>query len=128
MRITSILLITILVYGCRSDKADGLTGMWRMYQVLQDGKDVTSEHDPYNERYLKLESDSTFESGGRPFGTNTGTYIYHASEHTLILDSNAGPEDDSQWKVSIQGDTMHWKGYGSEWADGFELMHVKKKP
>jgi hypothetical protein len=34
----------------------------------------------------------------------------------LFLDSDAGPEDDSQWTINIAGGTMFWQGVGSEWA------------
>lgn len=98
-----------------------------MYKVVQSGKDVTSEHNPYHERYLELNTDQTFESGGRPYGMNTGKYIFDAKESTLFLDSDTGPEDDSQWRVSIQGDTMHWQGYGSEWANDFEIIQLREK-
>jgi len=98
-----------------------------MYQVLQSGQDVTAEHNPNNERYLILKKDSTFETGGRPFGANTGKYAFDREKKTLFLDSDAGPDDDSYWKVSVKGDTMHWQGYGSEWADHFELIHVRAK-
>lgn len=98
-----------------------------MDKVLQDGQDVSSEHNPFGERFLVLNTDSTFESGGRPYGSNTGTYLYMSEDNTLFLDSDAGPDDDSQWIVSIQGDSMHWQGYGSEWALAFEIVHRKDK-
>ena len=102
-----------------------LTGKWLMHQVIQDGQDVTAEHDPYDERYLILKSDSSFESGGRPYGINTGKYLFDPEEKTLFLDSDAGPEDDSHWNISIRKDTMYLQGYGSEWAENFQLIHVR---
>jgi hypothetical protein len=127
MKILNTLLITMLFVGCTSNEENEITGKWLMYKVIQDGQNVTSEHDPYDERFLILKSDSSFESGGRPFGKNTGRYVFSSVDHTLFLDSDIGPEDDSQWKVTIQGDTMQWRGYGSEWAKGFELFHIKAK-
>jgi hypothetical protein len=127
MKILSILFLTVLFLGCTSNEKDGIIGKWKMYKVIQDGQDVTSEHNPYNERFIIFKSDSSFESGGRPFGKNSGKYEFNSADHTLFLDSDAGPEDDSHWKVSFQSDTMRWQGYGSEWAIGFELIHIKDK-
>lgn len=127
MKILSILFLTSLFLGCTSNEKDEIIGKWEMYKVIQDEQDVTSEHNPYNERFIIFKSDSSFETGGRPFGKNLGKYIFNSADFTLFLDSDAGPEDDSQWKVTFRGDTMYWQGYGSEWAAGFELIHVKDK-
>jgi hypothetical protein len=53
--------------------------------------------------------------------------VINLDENTLLLDSDAGPEDDSQWKITIQNDTMRWQGFGSEWADGFYIILVKEE-
>lgn len=53
--------------------------------------------------------------------------MFSSVDLTLFLDSDAGPADDSQWKVSFKGDTMHWQGYGSDWALSFEILHLKEK-
>jgi hypothetical protein len=127
MKILITLLITVVFAGCTSNTKNEITGKWLMYKVIRDGENVTSEPDPYNERFLILKSDGSFESGGRPFGENTGKYVFNPADHTLFLDSDAGPEDDSRWIVTIRGDTMHWQGYGSEWAKGFELIHLRGK-
>lgn len=127
MKIIRTLLIAVLFTGCTVNNENDITGTWLMSKVVQDGQDVTSDHDPYDERYILIKEDSTFESGGRPYGKNTGKYAFNSEDSTLFLDSDAGEDDDSQWKVTIEGDTMHWQGYGSEWAEGFELIHVRKK-
>lgn len=126
MKLTGFLLIALL-FGCSLEKDDEINGMWLMYKVVQNGKDVTSEHDPYKERYVIINSDSTFKSGGRPFGENAGKYTYNSTDKTLFLDSDTGPEDDSYWKVNFKGDTMQWEGYGSEWAEDFVLIQIRAK-
>ena len=100
-----------------------LGGKWMMHQVIQDGNDVSEEHNPHHERYIILREDGTFETGGRPYGTNTGRYIYTPEDNNLFLDSDAGPEDDSRWKVTISRDTMNWQGVGTEWANRFLIVH-----
>ena len=88
MKNLNLLFIALLFFGFASNKEEGITGEWQMYKVIKDGQDVTSEHDPYNERFLILKGDSTFESGGRPFGKNTGKYDFNTANQTLFLDSD----------------------------------------
>ncbi len=104
-----------------------ITGTWELHKVIQYGREVTPQHNPYKERYLILREDNTFESGGRPYGKNTGTYTFDTSDRILFMDSDAGPEDDSKWLVDMRGDTMYWKGIGTEWAESFEMIQVRKK-
>ena len=100
-----------------------LEGKWMMWQVIQDGNDVSAEHNPQAERYIIFYEDGAFESGGRPYGLNTGRYEYSPEDGILYLISDAGPEDDSRWKVTIESDTMTWNGLGSEWANRFRITH-----
>jgi hypothetical protein len=127
MKWLSILLLVMVGTAWTPGPEAQITGTWLMHQVIQDGRDVSSVHNPHHERYIIFRADSTFESGGRPFDINKGSYTYNSADHTLFLDSDAGPEDDSHWKVSVKGDTMHWQGYGSEWALGFQLIHLRKR-
>jgi len=126
MKNISILIFLGLIVGCTSSPTDEITGKWFMYKVIQNEQDVTSEHNPYNERYLTLKVDSSFESGGRPYGENTGKYVFNEKENTLFLDSDAGPDDDSHWNVTISNDTMYWQGYGSEWAENFRIVQIRE--
>lgn len=96
-----------------------------MHQVIQNGEDVSEEHNPDKERFVLFKSDSTFVSDGKPFGRNTGKYLFNSEDNSLFLDSDVGPEDDSNWKVSFSGDTMKWQGVGTEWAENFILVHLR---
>lgn len=125
MKILGILAILALLAGCKSANEDSILGTWTMHMVIQDGKDVSPEHNPYEERFFILRADSTFESGGRPYGKNTGRYLYDPEAGTLILDSDTGPDDDSQWMIEIRNDTMYWQGYGSEWAEEFRIIQIR---
>lgn len=98
-----------------------------MLKVIQDGKDVTEEHNPFGERFFKMNNDGTFESGGRPYGRNTGKYVYTSESKHLFLDSDVGPDDDSNWKITLKGDTLLMQGTGTAWAERFQMIHVKKK-
>ncbi|MEM0962480.1 MAG: hypothetical protein AAGK21_08110 [Bacteroidota bacterium] len=98
-----------------------LVGRWDMERVLDDGSDVTDQHDPNNDRFIVLFDDGTFESGGGPYGRNTGRWIYNTNTRRLGLDSDLGPEDDSIWTVTLRGDTMEWSGEGSAFARRFRI-------
>ncbi len=98
-----------------------------MHQVYQKGNDVTPEHNPEMERYIIFREDGTFESGGSPYGKNTGAYEVDQQQKILFIDNDAGEDDDSRWNVEIAGDTMKWEGIGSDFAESFRLVHVRKK-
>ena len=120
-----IFITALFMVGCTQDLKRQVEGEWTMHAVIQQGEDVSNEHDPYDERYFIMKQNGTFESGGRPFEKNTGKYILNEEEKTLFLDSDVGPEDDSNWKISVNNDTMYWKGYGTEWAEEFRIVLVR---
>jgi len=121
-----ILLITTgLIASCISKSDNSVVGKWWMLQVIQNGNDVSSVHNPQNERFIIFKDDNSFESGGRPYGINTGKYEYNHDAGTLFLDSDSGPEDDSNWKITVSNDTMYWQGYGTEWAENFRIIQIK---
>jgi len=119
------LFLGILLAGFSFPGNNKLIGKWMMHEVIQNDQDVTGEHNPHSERYMVFNEDGTFLSGGRPYGKNTGKFKYNKDKRSLFLDSDAGKEDDSRWKVNFRGDTMYWQGVGTEWADGFILVHVR---
>ena len=125
MKKLSFILVVFAIFGCNSNSKDGITGKWIMNKVIQNGQDVTEEHNPHNERYLILKPDSSFESDGRPFGKNTGRYSFNEEDNKLFLDSDVGPNDDSYWNVRISNDTMFWQGFGSEWAENFQIVQIR---
>ncbi|MGB3541829.1 hypothetical protein [Rubrivirga sp.] len=101
--------------------SDLLVGRWDMTRVYERGQDVTDQHDPADDRFIELYADGTFESGGQPYGRNTGRWTYDHARRDLVLDSDLGPEDDSQWVVTLRGDEMEWGGAGSEFARRFRI-------
>ena len=72
MKKLSLVLDEFAILGCTSNSKDGITGKWKMNKVIQEGQVVTEEYNPHHERYLILKPDSSFESGGRPFGKKHG--------------------------------------------------------
>ena len=127
MKNFALLFLLGLLMGCTSASENDISGKWMMHKVIQNDQDVTSQHNPHQERYIILKNDSLFESGGRPYGKNTGKYKWNEAEHTLFLDSDAGADDDSHWKVRVGNDTMYWQGLGSEWAEAFQIIQIRAK-
>ncbi len=99
-----------------------LVGRWNMERILDDGTDVSAEANPAGDRYITLHADGTFESGGQPYGRNTGRWTYDAGARRLGLDSDLGPDDDSVWTVTLQDDLMIWNGVGSAYARRFRIV------
>ena len=90
-------------------------------ELLDGDTDVTDEQNPAGDRYIVLRADGTFESGGQPYGRNTGRWVYNPRTRRLGLDSDLGPDDDSVWSVTIRGDVMTWEGEGSDYARRFTI-------
>ena len=99
-----------------------LVGRWEMERVLDRGADATEIHNPGGDRYVVLRADGTFESGGQPYGTNTGAWSYDSEFRELVLDSDLGEADDTFWIVNVQDDVMEWAGVRTETARRFRII------
>ncbi len=95
-----------------------------MGQVFDNKKDVTAQHNPEDDRYIIFKGDSTFESGGQPYGKNTGKWSF-TPQGELFLDSDSGEDDDSYWLVNFAADSMIWQGQRFDFAKRFKITHVK---
>ena len=119
-------LAALVASGCATmasaPEPNALVGRWAMERITDGGADVTAEHNPAGDRYITLKADGTFESGGQPYGRNTGRWTYRPRTRRLGLDSDLGPDDDSIWTVSVRGDVMEWRGEGSAYARRFRIV------
>lgn len=126
----AVLLPLVVLVGCAttasgSPERANLVGTWAMDRILDDGADVSDEHNPAGDRFITLRADGSFESGGQPYGRNTGRWIYDPAARELGLDSDAGPDDDSRWTVRLDGDRMEWHGVGSDFARRFTIVSLR---
>ena len=129
------LLISGLVFtcSCKSDVnvKENINGKWSMNNVKEVSEDVTQRHNPNNDRWIKfidnaeIENGGTFESGSGDTKENSGKWFYNEKENELYLDSDAGEDDDSYWSVTIEGNTMLWKGRKFEFNKRFEIEYTK---
>lgn len=122
-----VLFALLALAGCATtapgppERAD-LVGTWAMERITDAGADVSDEHNPAGDRFITLRADGTFESGGQPYGRNTGRWLYDPATRELGLDSDAGPADDSRWSVRLNGDRMEWRGLGTAFARRFLIV------
>ena len=132
--LTTVLLVVLSISCASPDRSQptldeqhaALLGMWVMHKVFDDSIDVSSEHNPAQNRWIEFSEEGTFESGGAPFGYNSGKWVYDTDKQEIYLDSNAGEEDDSYWIVNLDQDSMYWAGARTEFARRFTLTFKKK--
>ncbi len=116
----------LFILSCQKNATkSGIEGHWLMHAVYQEGNDVSAEHNPEKDRYIIFTEDGSFETGGTPWGKNTGKYTYNEAENSLFLDSDAGEEDDSRWRTTLKKDTLIWQGVGTAWAEAFQIVNVR---
>ena len=120
-------LFLVSVAGCTASShalTDRMMGRWVIEKIWKDRtEDVTEEHNPQGNRYFILNKDGSFESGGDPYGKNTGEWTFDTSTKTLYIDSDAGEDDDSYWIVSLNGEQMHWQGTQFDFNSWFEIIY-----
>jgi len=120
-------LSLIFLFACSSQPnlRDDLSGTWNMIGVKIYDQDANSELNPTGDRWLQFRTDGTFTSGSSDEQENAGTYILEESTRALSLDSDAGPGDDSYWKISLKGDTLLMRGVGTERQERSEVILVR---
>ena len=110
-----------------------ISGKWKMVKVLELSEDVTASHNPNNERWISFKADpdsltyGSFKSGTGEKTENTGKWYFNEKINELHMDNNAGEEDDSYWEVSLNADTMFWRGRKFEFNKRFEIIHKKAR-
>jgi Lipocalin-like domain len=119
------LSLFLLVVACTNNSstsvAERLIGKWEMAQVSDAGKDVTTVHNPQQNRWIRFNSDGSFNSGGDPYGDNKGRYEIDNNKPILFIYSS-DENDDSEWNLYIEGTEMTWTGIGSPKKEGFKLI------
>ena len=90
-----------------------IIGKWKMVTVLEGNQDITPVLNPDNDRWITFKADGTFQSGGGPHGPNKGSYLVDDTDATLYIDSDAGEDDDSNWRIQFREDLLYMRGIGS---------------
>ena len=104
---------------------DQIVGKWDMKAIYDSGEEVSAQHNPSKNRWITFLEDYSFQSGGDPYGENSGKWEIDAKTNTLFLDSDAGPEDDSYWFISFDEGEMTWQGTQSDFAKRFKILMEK---
>ncbi len=119
------LLNLLLLSSCTAPINKQLKGTWAMEKVYDNANDVTAQHNPQNDRWIRFNKDGSFKSGGTPTGENTGKWIYTDTNRQLFLDSDAGEGDDSYWLLQLDKNNMNWAGTRSSFTERFKLTFSK---
>lgn len=126
-RLTVLWGVVILVSCTRTVVVldERIMGTWVMDKVYEYNNDVTSEHNPNNDRWIEFKADGTFVSDGTPFGRNTGRWTADNEKSILYIDSDVD-DDDSEWYVTFTDDETTWKGIGHPRKENTRLVHKRK--
>jgi len=121
----AIFLFISALHACNTISIEKkIIGEWKMLTVYDASIDVSSKHNPANERWIMFNPDGVFESGGKPFGPNRGAWEIDSKKSILILHSDAD-NDDSAWHLTIEKDRMYWIGIGDERKAGYKLVYQR---
>jgi hypothetical protein len=128
-----LIISLIFIYTCSEELSvtEKIIGKWEMIKVKELSEDVTERHNPDKNRWIRfiedrnIERGGLFESGRDNVKENSGKWFYDKNENELYLDSDAGEDDDSYWSVTVEGNTMLWKGRKFEFNKRFEIEYKK---
>jgi len=120
---------TMLACSQSTSSSTAIGGKWWMGQLFDGTIDVTSQHNPALNRWIDFRPDGTYVSGGEPYGDNSGkwSFIQQNEQKVLFFDSDAGEGDDSYWLISIDGESMRWKGTNSDFTERFTVYHQREQ-
>lgn len=120
-----ILLSLILSCAPPSNLKDKISGKWKMVGVLIFNDDASPVLNPMQNRWLSFGGDDSFTSGSGETQENAGSYKLSETEARLDLDSDAGPGDDSSWRLSFRNDTLVMRGIGTDRQENSEVLMVR---
>jgi hypothetical protein len=126
LNVIIFLVWNVVFWACTSTESteEQLIGTWQMGQVIDGGQNVTKEHNPANDRWIKFNRNGSFESGGGSYGYNDGIWELDSEKMVLFLDSKV-EGDDSEWNITFQDNKTIWTGIGTPRQQGFKLIHYK---
>jgi hypothetical protein len=125
--LTFIVIFVLIMLSCHAQEAldKKIIGEWSMEKVYESDKDMTDKHNPKHNRWIKFNEDGSFISDGDPFGRNTGKWKIDNQKSILFINSDVD-DDDSEWKISFQGNETVWTGIGHPRKESTKLIHRKK--
>ncbi len=119
------LLITLCACATTATLPEEMAGKWRMAGIRIFENDASPTLNPMNNRWISFSPAGTFRSGSGDETENAGTFSFSAEEARLDLDSDAGPGDDSSWRLTLRHDSLFMRGIGTERQNNSELVLVR---
>ena len=110
-----LILLSLLSWACspKPTLSEQLMGKWHIHKVVIRGMDVSGEHNPDNDRWICFFHDGNYAGDGGKPGKNSGRYSLDEVTAVLMLDSDAGEDDDTNWIVHFSRDTLVMQGIGT---------------
>ena len=120
----TLLFVSLFLFSCSNPKHQ-ILGKWKMDKVLEREANMSHIHNPHEDRWIRFYQNGSFESGGKPYGRNSGRYTLNTEKQIIYLDSDAGEDDDSKWQFSLSRQKMNWTGIGSERQRSTKILYSK---
>jgi len=89
-----------------------------MHKGYQNGKDLSEIHNPSKSRWVKFANSGQYASGGEPYNLSMGKWTIEEDVLQMTSDGN----QDSRWKISIDGNKLTWEGTGNKDMEGFTFI------
>ena len=97
---------------CQSVSRNDLSGKWEVIKVTESGQDITSIQGTGASRWIRFNTDGTFESDGKPFGDMRGTYSLDEPSGRILLKRDGYDRSVSVWMVAYEGYDLVFNGAG----------------
>lgn len=126
-RLFSTVLALLFLTACspQSNLSDQLAGKWKMVGIKIYNDDASPALNPMNNRWISFDTEGAFTSGSGDKQENAGTYNLNDLDARLDLDSDAGPGDDSSWRLTFRNDSLLMRGIGTDRQENSELVLVR---
>ncbi|MEM9930402.1 MAG: hypothetical protein AAF840_11330 [Bacteroidota bacterium] len=118
----------LLLFACSPQLKlqNQLSGKWDMVGIQIYNEDASPQLNPMHNRWISFDPSGSFASGSGDQQENAGSYVLNQPEARLDLDSDAGPGDDSSWRLTFRNDSLLMRGIGTDRQENSELILVRQ--
>lgn len=114
------LIIQLFLSSCQKEQAS-INGLWVIEKVKVGNEDMTP-----NGRWVRLNADSSQQSGNGWTQHSVGTWSFNKTNNTLqVINTNGYIDEGEPFKVSFEGDKMFWER--TEEGENVKVVLAKAK-
>lgn len=126
-KINLLIMLAILFMAACQKKIDknSLNGTWQIFTI----KAEKQQQNPVA-YWLNIE-DNRFQWGDGSFVIDSGAWVLDEAEMIVLLDSDSGTEDDSEWILNFRNDTLTLEGTENKtnsYKRYMEAVAIKNRP